>query len=129
LPAMLGIVALVYACIVLFARSKQDKWLLLVTGGILGLTVLVRAQSLILLPLILLLLLFHQKFSKPAFIQSTFLVLGLAALITPWALRNWIVTGSPSLGDGGEKVLMARNYSFQVTEYPQPLPGETSDEF
>ncbi|WKZ40906.1 MAG: hypothetical protein QY328_02495 [Anaerolineales bacterium] len=129
LPAMLGIVALVFACIVLFARSKQDKWLLLVTGGILGLTVLVRAQSLILLPLILLLLLFHQKFSKPAFIQSTFLVLGLAAVITPWAIRNWIVTGSPSLGDGGEKVLMARNYSFQVTEYPQPLPGETSDEF
>lgn len=129
LPAMLGIVALVYACIVLFAKSKQDKWLLLVTGGILGLIVLVRAQSLILLPLILLFLLHHQKFSKPAFIQSAFLVLGLAAVITPWAIRNWIVTGSPSLGDGGEKVLMARNYSFQVTEYPQPLPGETSDEF
>lgn len=129
LPTMLGIVALVYACIVLFEKSKQDKWLLLVTGSILGLTVLVRAQSLILLPLILLLLLLHQKFSKPAFIQSAILILGLAAVITPWAIRNWIVTGSPSLGDGGEKVLMARNYSFQVTEYPQPLPGETSDEF
>lgn len=129
LPALLGIAALTYACILFFEKPKQDGWLALVIGGVLGLLLLVRAQSLVLLPLILLIILLREKFRKPAWISAALVAAGLAAIILPWAWRNWMVTGSPALGDGGEKVLMARNYSLNVTEYPQPLPNETDAEF
>lgn len=129
LTATLGIVIFVYACIILFSKPNHDKWLLLIVGAILGLTALVRAQSLILVPLILLFALLPQKMKKPLFISSGVILLGLMLAILPWAWRNWNITGSPALGDAGEKILMARNYSLNPIEYPQPLTGESTPEF
>ncbi|MBI5962415.1 MAG: glycosyltransferase family 39 protein [Chloroflexi bacterium] len=129
LPATFGIVIFVYACIILFTKPKRDKWLLLIIGASLGLLALVRAQSLILVPLILLYVLIPQKKKKNVFISSAVILLGLVLVITPWAWRNWNHTGMPVLGDVGEKMLMARNYSLSPIEYPQPLSGETTADF
>lgn len=129
LPAMLGIIIFVYACIILFKKPKHDTWLLLVIGASLGLLALVRAQSIVLLPLILLLVLLPQKNKKPQYISPVLILLGLALVIAPWAWRNWNNTGVLALGDPGEKMLMARNYSLSLEEYPQPLAGETTPEF
>lgn len=125
LTATLGVVVFVYVCIILFAKPKHDGWLLLIIGAILGLLALVRAQSLILAPLILLFTLFPQKTRKPLFISPVIILLGLILVLLPWAWRNWNISGSLTLGDPGEKMLMARNYSLHPLEYPQPLSGET----
>ncbi len=129
LTATLGIVVFVYACILLFKNTQRDKWLLLIIGALLGLLALVRAQSLVLAPLILLLVLIPHGSKKPQLISAAFILLGLVLVITPWAWRNWNNTGTPVLGDPGEKMLMARNYSLSPVEYPQQLPGETTADF
>ncbi|MBI5825653.1 MAG: hypothetical protein HZB18_16620 [Chloroflexi bacterium] len=129
LTATLGIIVFVYACIILFKNKRHDTWLLLVIGVSLGLLALVRAQSLILLPLILLFVLIPQKTKRPLFSSSAIILLGLFLVIAPWAWRNWNVSGKFTLGDPGEKMLMARNYSLHPIEYPQPLSGETPSGF
>ncbi len=129
LTATLGIVVFVYACILLFKNTQRDKWLLLIIGASLGLLALVRAQSLVLAPLILLLVLIPRGSKRPQFISAAFILLGLVLVITPWAWRNWNNTGTPALGDPGEKMLMARNYSLSPVEYPQQMSGETTADF
>jgi 4-amino-4-deoxy-L-arabinose transferase-like glycosyltransferase len=119
----------VYACVILFTKPVHNKWLLLTIGASLGLLALVRAQSLILVPLILLYVLIPQKTKKPLFMSSVFILFGLILVIAPWAWRNWNNTGTLALGDPGEKMLMARNYSLSPIEYPQPLAGETTADF
>ena len=129
LPAMLGIIALVYACVLLFRRDKQDIWQYLIVGGILGLIILVRAQALVLLPLIIILIIAQQKLSKSALLGTGFVIAGFILVLAPWVWRNWKITGGFELGDYGEKVLIARNYSSNITEYPSRLSGETQTEF
>ena len=129
LPAALGIVVFVYACILLFKSTRHDTWLLAVIGASLGLLALVRAQSLVLVPLILLLVIIPQKSKKPQFVSAAVILLGLVLVIAPWALRNWKNTGMFALGDSGEKMLMARNYSLSPVEYPLPEAGETTANF
>ncbi len=129
LTAMLGIIIFVYACIILFKKPGRDTWLLLSIGASLGLLALVRAQSLILAPLILFYVLIPQKTKKPLFNNSIVILIGLVLVITPWVWRNWNNTGALALGDPGEKMLMARNYSLSPIEYPQPLSGETTADF
>lgn len=129
LTATLGIIIFVYACLTLLKKPKSDNWLLLIIGASLGLLALVRAQSLVLVPLILLLILFTQKNKRIAFMNAAIILAGLFLVITPWALRNWHNTGMLALGDSGEKMLMARNYSLNPVEYPQQLSGETASEF
>ncbi|MBI5351660.1 MAG: glycosyltransferase family 39 protein [Chloroflexi bacterium] len=125
LPATLGVVVFVYACIILFTKPKHDKWLLLIIGTILGLIALVRAQVLILTPLILLFTIFPKQNKNKPFISSGIILIGLILVITPWAWRNWDISGTFTLGDTGETMLMARNYSLNPIKYPQPLAGET----
>jgi hypothetical protein len=55
--------------------------------------------------------------------------LGFVLVSLPWGWRNWNLTGRFALGDQGEKALMARNYSLNPTDYPQPEPGETAAVF
>lgn len=129
LTAALGIIIFVYVCIILLKKPKYDRWLLMVIGALLGLLALVRAQALILVPLILLYVLIPQKTKRLQFITPAFILLGLVLMITPWAWRNWNNTGALALGDPGEKMLMARNYSLSPIEYPQPLPGESTVDF
>ena len=129
LTATLGIVAFVYACILLFKRPKPDRWLLLIAGALLGLTAMVRAQSLILLPLILLFALLPQMTRRPLLVSPAFILVGFALVTLPWVWRNWNVSGELTLGDPGEKILMARNYSLHPIEYPQQVSGETASEF
>ena len=129
LTATLGIVIFVYVCVLLFKSTRHDKWLLAVIGASLGLLALVRAQSLVLVPLILLLVTISPKSKKPQFFSAAIILLGLVLIIVPWAWRNLNNTGVLALGDSGEKMLMARNYSLSPIEYPTPAAGETIANF
>lgn len=129
LPATLGIIGLVYASLSFLETKQGDHWLLLILGAILGLLGLVRAQALILAPLILALVFFSKGIKKLPWASVGFIVLGLVLTLAPWVWRNWSQTGVLALGDTGENMLMARNYSLDPVAYPQPYAGETAKEF
>lgn len=84
--------------IVLLALKKQRDWLWLVTGGVTGGMVYIRAEAVAFLPVVL----FFYVISRPAVwstkwqrIHGTLLLMIAIALImiTPWTIRNYIKLG------------------------------------
>jgi hypothetical protein len=67
-------------------------------GGLSGLLVLTDSTMVLYLVLLLLWMLFARGVKLPRFIASV-IVWGLAAgvVVSPWALRNWFVLGSPQI--------------------------------
>lgn len=129
MAAMLGILALVYVMTKIFTRKDHNIWLLGIAGACLGLTALVRAQVLILLPLLVLFIFIDRK---PLILRgkdSLIIVLSLILALTPWVWRNWNLTGTFVLDDQGEEKLLARNYSANPVTFPPGLPGESEKEY
>jgi hypothetical protein len=102
----------------------------LLAGGVLGMTMLIRTQSLIVLPIALLftfLLIWPQwkKFLAP----TALLLLGLLVTITPWLWRNYQITGElifdNPLSQTGE---MARRYAVAFEENPNTIMDRRPDE-
>lgn len=127
--AMLGVIAFVYVLVKLFSKKENNLWMLAIAGACLGLTALVRAQVLILLPVLLLFILFYRKPFAQGIKDLLLVVLGLALVMSPWIWRNWNLTGTFVLDDRGEERLLARNYSTNPVDLPPPLEGETAQEF
>jgi 4-amino-4-deoxy-L-arabinose transferase-like glycosyltransferase len=127
--AMLGMIAFVYVTVKILSRKDSNIWLLGIAGACLGLTALVRAQVLILLPLLLLFILIDRKSLKLGIKDSTLVMLGFILVMFPWVWRNWNLTGTLVLDDRGEERLLARNYSASPGNLPAPLPNETGQEF
>lgn len=129
LVAMLGILLTFAVVIPLLKKKTTDLWLAAVSGACLGLTVLVRAQVVVLIPVLVLWILLARKSVKSAFKEWISLGLGLTLILAPWLGRNWALTGTLVLDDRGEERLMARNYSASPLSLPEPLPGESEQAF
>jgi len=127
--AMLGIIALVYITVKVLSNKENNIWLLGIAGACLGLTALVRAQVLILIPPLLIFVVISRKPFKHGIRASALIMLGFILVMLPWVLRNWSLTGTFVLDDRGEERLLARNYSFNPVSLPTLLPGETEKEF
>jgi len=127
--AMLGVIAFVYVTIQMFSKKERSIWSLGIIGACLGLTALVRAQVLILIPVVFLFIFMENKSFKLKFKDSVFIMLGIVLALLPWAWRNWNLTGTFVLDDRGEERLLARDYSSNPTALPLPLPSETDVEF
>lgn len=127
--AMLGVVLILYATVKLLSRENSGNWETAIAGACLGLTALIRAQVLILVPVLLFFILLSKRPSTRAFRASVFALLGLVLAMSPWVWRNWNLTGTFVLDDRGEERLLARNYSLTPFALPSPLAGETEKEF
>lgn len=127
--AMLGVIALIYIMIKALSRKNHNIWLLGIAGACLGLTALVRAQVLILLPLLVLFVFMEQKPIKYRGKDAFMIILGLILVLSPWIWRNWNLTGTIVLDDQGEEKLLARNYSANPVAFPPILPGESEKEY
>jgi 4-amino-4-deoxy-L-arabinose transferase-like glycosyltransferase len=127
--AMLGILAFVYITLKILSRKADNFFLLGIAGACLGLTALVRAQVIILVPPLLLFMLVRRMPLKLGIRDSTLIMLGFALVLLPWGWRNWQLTGTFVLDDRGEERLLARNYSSNPSALPPPLPGETEKQF
>ncbi len=102
-------------------------------GGILGLAMLIRTQTIVALPLILLFGVLTQKVKFAQIIKSAILLLLTTGLvIAPWLWRNWQVTGELVFDNPESQTMnLALRYSrvngkdWQVAR----LPGETAGAF
>jgi hypothetical protein len=129
LVATLGIILAVAIAIKLLKRVSPDPWLAAVFGACLGLTVLVRAQALILIPVFALWILLARRSLKLAGKEWAWMLIGLTLVLAPWLWRNWNLTGTLVLDDRGEERLMARNYSASPVSLPTPREGESDPQF
>ena len=94
LPTIL-ILSILLLVIIKWHKSSNKKYIYaLIVGGVLGFLVLMRSQSLILIPFIVLIILIALiKNWKQFFIQSFLLLLGLFLIISPWLYRNYKISG------------------------------------
>jgi len=129
LATMLGVAVILYISITLLAKRERNSWTLAILGACIGLTILVRAQTLIVLPVVLLFFIVNRKPVKTGLREALIVFLGLALILAPWVWRNWNLTGTFVLDDRGEERLLARNYSTNPTALPLPMENESEREF
>ena len=127
--SMLGVIAFIYLMTKVLSEKNRSIWLPGITGALLGLTALVRAQVFILIPPLLLFLLLEKRPTKIKIRDSFLVITGVILVMSPWVLRNWNLTGTFVLDDRGEEKLLARNYSEIPVGFPEFLPGETEKEY
>jgi hypothetical protein len=111
LPTLL---LLILACFFTIRWLEQkDLKSALVAGGTFGLLLLLRTQSLLILPFILLasLLVFGWK-SKHFYLLTSFFFLGLLVTITPWLIHNYLQTGELAFDATFQYATIASQYAY-----------------
>ncbi|NOY98935.1 MAG: hypothetical protein GXP40_07005 [Chloroflexi bacterium] len=96
------------------ARKDARQGLLpLVAGGVFGLLLLLRTQSMLILPFIffIALLAFWPRWRQWVVAALVF-VLGVTVSVGPWLLHNWHVTGKVTFDDPQQLALLSSQYSF-----------------
>lgn len=86
-------------------------------GGGVGLLILLRSQSITIIPVILLaLILQHKSGWKGVLRESAHVLIGVILVISPWILRNGLKTGDFGLEQPSQSVIMAQRYASSVEE-------------
>ncbi len=111
LPTLL---LLILACLFTLRWLTQKDWKnALIAGGTFGLLLLLRTQSMLVLPLILLfaLLVFGWK-NRSLYSQVAFFLLGLVVTISPWLIHNYLQTGQFAVDAPFQYKIIATQYSY-----------------
>ena len=111
LPTLL---LLILACLFTLRWLEQkDSKNALVAGGTFGLLLLLRTQSMLVLPLIVLvaLLVFSWK-NKSLYLQISVFVLGLMITIAPWLIHNYLQTGQLAFDAPFQYKIIASQYAY-----------------
>jgi hypothetical protein len=133
LPAALAIALWALLAIRWLKAPARGSLPPLLAGGALGLAMLVRTQSLFMLPPVLLLALLGMPRSLPrrwaAWLRTVgWALLGLLLAVAPWLWRNWYVTGQVAFDDPRSQsgVMLARYILDADGSVPAPeiRPGE-----
>ncbi len=126
LPTLLLVLLACY--FVLRWLEKKDAGSALIAGGTFGLLLLLRTQSALLLPLILLFAALTLAFSppnpqvakaqnyfsrfKPFLLLSLFFLLGLLLSVAPWLFHNYLVTGRFTFDAPFQYKVLASQYAY-----------------
>ncbi len=138
LPAALLLSLLAWQAVRWIRRSArapkmqgQARLAPLLAGGLLGLSILVRTQSAIVLPVVLLAAWLAIKKPRIALRGSLFLLAGVALAVAPWLWRNWSLTGGLVFDNpASQTMVLAQRYSGLNFEDVIPyLPGETDSQY
>jgi hypothetical protein len=111
LPTLL---LLILACLFTLHWLKQkDLKSALIAGGTFGLLLLLRTQSILVLPLIILmaLLIFGWK-NKLLYLQTSVFILGLMITIAPWLIHNYLQTGHIAFDAPFQYKIIASQYAY-----------------
>jgi hypothetical protein len=129
LPAALMIAAVALAVVVWLRRPARDLLGALLLGGLLGLAILLRSQSLTLLPFVALLALLVWGW-RVAWRPLTLIALGVLLVAAPWILRNRTATGQWVIEDSIVSGFLANRYSLTPGTFVLPfLPEESEGEY
>lgn len=114
-------------------RSGYPLFLSILLGGVLGLAMLIRTQSIVVIPVILLFSILIQRGHIWPLIKSTIpMLLMMLIVISPWLWRNWKITGDLIFDNPESQTMnLALRYSWVNGQNGEivRLPGETSAEF
>ncbi len=113
-------------------RPGAGRLLPLLAGGSLGLAMLVRTQSVIALPVALLLVWLALRRQPRRWLGGSALLLaGMLLTITPWLWRNALITGGLVFDNpASQTMVLAQRYSGRDFEAVIPyLPGETDSQY
>ena len=99
-PAMLLIAGLVLALVLWTKGTEKHSLYTITVGGLFGALTLLRSQSLILIPFIILIFFFFLKGSWKNFLSTSLVfLLSVFVLIAPLLLRNWQIVGKITFED------------------------------
>ncbi len=103
------------ALVVTYWFQKADRQPLppLLAGGIFGMLLLLRTQSMLILPIVILLalLVYFPRWKEWLFAISIFII-GLSLSIAPWLIRNARLTGKITFDDPSQLSLLSSQYAF-----------------
>jgi 4-amino-4-deoxy-L-arabinose transferase-like glycosyltransferase len=93
--------------------EQKDRKSALIAGGAFGLLLLLRTQSMLVLPFVLLaaLLVFGWR-SKLFYLLTSFFLLGLLVTIVPWLARNYLQTGQFAFDAAFQYKVIASQYAY-----------------
>lgn len=102
--------------------TRRDAKSAIVAGGTFGVLLLLRTQSMLILPIVLLLALLTFGWrNRDLYRQSALFLLALFVAIAPWLARNYTVTGAAVLDKSTQYQLIASKYanpgSFDYKEF------------
>jgi hypothetical protein len=131
---MLWMVLLILLMIYWLRNPSENRLMPVAVGGTFGLLVLSRGNSILLLPVILVIIVIFIRYLESNFWREGVLlfVLGLLVSLAPWVWRNYQLSGKLTLQDapttyGGQ---LANLYSLDPNVgHGIQLPGETKAEF
>jgi len=112
-------------------RPEQARLAPLLARGLLGLGMLVRTQSVVALPVVLLAGWLAIKKPRIALRGSLLLLAGIALAITPWLWRNWRLTGGLVFDNpASQTMVLAQRYNgLNFNDVITYLPGETDSQY
>jgi hypothetical protein len=134
MPAALVVSLVLLSSISWLQNPRRLKWALL-TGGLLGISLLVRTQIIILLPALLVffwLISIQRKISfKPVLLSSLICLMGFALAVAPWLSRSYRITGQFVFDhpESQTRVMVQRYYpDVEMTDFDRQS-GETTGEY
>ena len=129
LPTVLIISGFALVAFAWLRGPSENKLAPILVGGLLGWAILLRSQSLTLLPFILLLAFLVwglKKFWKPVLL----FLLGVILVASPWIVRNRVLMGQWAIEDAVVSGFLANRYSFTPGTFGLPfLSGESEGDY
>ena len=101
-----------------------------IIGGITGLMMLIRPQSLSIIPFIVLTAWGVRRMAwKKIFLAALIMAGGIALSVFPWLYRNYQISGQFIFDWPAQTAHLLQRYSDNFDEYPSMLAGESEDEY
>lgn len=124
IPMIMGMLLFLILFLVWLRSERRGVLLPLLGGGILGWSMLIRLESVVLIPVISLVALVFLWDKKPMLLKACgFLVFGVILVISPWIYRNWYYTGDIYLNRPDNRIVLLKE-SFQ--RLGEEIKGEVS---
>jgi 4-amino-4-deoxy-L-arabinose transferase-like glycosyltransferase len=114
---------LLLACIFVFRwLERKDAISAFAAGGMFGILLLLRTQSLFMVPFVILVAFFVLGWRSSVFYRQTAVfITGLAITILPWLVHNYLVAGAFAFDADFQTKLLVDQYRFQGNEAIQNL--------
>ena len=133
LPMLLALLSAVNAAVwALRANGDSASWRRwTISGGVLGMSLLIRSQAIVILPVLALALIFRKALSRRAKASAlTALIVSAALVLAPALIRSLRLTGSVGLEDTSiHGFELTRRYSGDPGYEPLRIPGESAADF